>query len=515
MQLWLCSLLALLHSLRYQLSESLIGVIQQASATASSYAPHVLVFPFPAQSHVNAAMDLSRKLALLGVSVTFVCTEAYISSMLKQGFDAGGLPIRLHGMPDGLPKEKSLSDTLDQLDVLIRVTESMGPALQELLNQLNRTAETRVSCVVYDFMLWWVGPLGKELNIPAYISYPMSASFYSYLLHMPGFVSQGRLPLGTHTDLSDGSNIFKLPGLPALHVSEVPDISWDPNSVCSFDYVLRCAVRCGDATGVLLNTVYELEKEAVEGLKNMRPELDIKTVGPTLPASFLKGEMNSSGGSSAHESAEAQRCMKWLDEQPEASVLYVAFGTIACLSEAQAQELAMGLEASKERFLWVVRIPGQQQQKGLMSEQVQLLPSGFEERTKGRGMVLLEMAPQRKILVHPAIGGFLTHGGWNSTLEALCKGMPMLYYPMFADQGMNGKWVEEVLHAGKLLKRSGDGGIVSREEVERMVREVITPTSPLRATASRMKEVASHAALDPAGSSSKNLYAFVETLFPH
>ncbi|MCO5567276.1 hypothetical protein L7F22_020966 [Adiantum nelumboides] len=481
----------------------------------SYHAPHVVVFPFPAQGHVNGAIDLSRKLALLGVSITFVCTETYISSMLEQGFDAGGLPIRLHGMRlDGLPKEDSLTDSLDKADGLIRVTESMGPALQELLNQLNTTEETRVSCVVYDFMLWWVGRLGKELHIPAYISYPMSASFYSYFLHIPGFVSQGRLPLGTHADLSDGSNIFKIPGFPALHASEVPDISWDPNPVCSFDYVLRCAVRWRDATGVLLNTVYELEEEAMKGLKKMGPELDIKAVGPTLPASFLKGEMNSSGASSAHQSAEAQRCLTWLDEQPEASVLYVAFGTIACLSEAQAQELAMGLEASKERFLWVVRIPGLQRQKGLMSEQAQLLPSGFEERTKGRGMVLWEMAPQRKILAHPAIGGFLTHGGWNSTLEALCKGVPMLYYPIFADQGMNGKWVEEVLHAGKLLKRSGDGGIVSREEVERMVREVISRTSPLRDSAARMKEVASHAALDPAGSSSKNLYAFVESLFP-
>ncbi|MCO5591851.1 hypothetical protein L7F22_045844 [Adiantum nelumboides] len=406
-------------------------------------------------------MDLSRKLALLDVSVTFVCTEVYISSMLKQGFNAGGLPIRLHGLRDSLPlKENSLTDTLDQVDAIIRVIESMGPGLRELLNQLNMNAETHVTCVVYDFM---------------------------------------------HA---------VIPGFPALHVSEVPDIAWDPNPVRSFDYVLRCTARWRDVTGVLLNTVYELEKEVVEGLKGiLAPELDLKAVGPTLPASFLKGEMNSSGGSSA-ESTEAQRCLMWLDEQPEASVLYVAFGTIACLSEAQAHELAMGLEASKERFLWVVRIPDQQQHHKGSSEQAQLLPSRFEERTKGRGVVLWEQAPQKKILAHWAIGGFLTHCGWNSTLVALCRGVPMLCYPMFVDQGMNGKWVVEVLHAGKLLKRSGGGGIVSREEVERMVREVLTHTSPLRATAARMKEVASHAALDPAGSSFKNLSAFVETLFP-
>ncbi|MCO5576796.1 hypothetical protein L7F22_030616 [Adiantum nelumboides] len=225
----------------------------QASAMASSYARHVFVFPFPTQSHANAAMDLSRKLALLGVSVTFVCMEAYISSMLKQGFNTGGLPIHLHVMPDGLIKEKSLSDTIYQLDVLIRVTESIGPVLQELLNQLNRTTETRVSCVVNDFLLLWVGCLSNDLHILELL--------LLLIAHTMG-----------HTDLSDRSNIAKVPGFPAFHVSEVPDISWDPNLVCSFDYVLCCVVRWRDATGVLLNLAYKVEKEAVEGLKELREQ---------------------------------------------------------------------------------------------------------------------------------------------------------------------------------------------------------------------------------------------------
>ncbi|KAI5058797.1 hypothetical protein GOP47_0026967 [Adiantum capillus-veneris] len=457
-------------------------------------------------------MDLSRKLASLGVSITFVCTEAYISSMLQQGFHAGGLPIRLHGLPDGLPQEKNMTDTLEQAHVMIRATESMGPALQELLNKLNMNEEGRVVCVVYDFILWWVGRLAKELHIPAYIFNSFSASFCSYLLHIPSFVSQGRLPLGHHTDLNDKSNMFKIPGFPFLHVSELPDITWDPNPVCSFDFILRCATRWRDATGMLLNTVYELEKEVVDELMEKAPELDIKAVGPILPASFLKGEMSNVEASAA-ESAAVRRCLKWLDEQPAASVLYVAFGTIACLSEAQAEELAMGLEASKERFLWVVRIPDQQK-KG-EAQRMQLLPSGFEERTAGRGLVLWEVAPQRKILAHRAIAGFLTHSGWNSTLEALCKGVPMLCYPMLGDQGMNGKWVDEVVHTGKLLKREGENGIVSRDEVQRTTREVISKSSPLRSSATRVRDVACHAALDATGSSSKSLQAFVKTLFPN
>eukprot|EP00250_Pteridium_aquilinum_P026202 c32551_g1_i1 orf=53-334(+) len=91
---------------------------------AFSKAPHVVVFPFPAQGHINGAMDISKKLAMLGVSITFICTEAYIASMIKQGFDTGGLPIRLLGLPDGLPPEKSMTDSIDQIAVLIQATEA-------------------------------------------------------------------------------------------------------------------------------------------------------------------------------------------------------------------------------------------------------------------------------------------------------------------------------------------------------------------------------------------------------
>ncbi|KAI5061608.1 hypothetical protein GOP47_0024113 [Adiantum capillus-veneris] len=473
-------------------------------------------------------MDIARKLASLGVSITFVCTEGYIGNMIKQGFNPGGLPIRLVGLPDGLPPEKSMTDSVDQINVLIEVTEKLVPSLEDLLCRLNE--EDRIACVLYDFMLWWMGRLGQKLGMPTYIFYAMSASFFSYLTYIPELVSQGRLPLEPHTDLNDESIIFKIPGFPSLHAREVPDISWSPNALCSFDYTMRSTAAWRDATGILFNTVYDLEKEVIDDLRERAPEMDIRAVGPLLPLEYLSAEMAESAVEGT-KSVNAERCLRWLDEQPEASVLYIAFGTIASPSVQQLHELAMGLEASKARFVWVVSVgdesnlqddgaeddivddgdekamksaerKGKQMNDGKLSGNV--LPSGFEERTQGKGLVLWQLAPQRKILAHGAIGGFLTHCGWNSTLEGMCKGVPLLCCPMFGDQGMNGKWVEEVVHTGKRLQ-------LQRDEVQRQVQQLVDMSSPLRLSACRLRDIACRAAL-PGGSSHIDLHAFIQNL---
>ncbi|MCO5591842.1 hypothetical protein L7F22_045835 [Adiantum nelumboides] len=519
--------------------------------------PHVVVFPFPAQGHVNGAMDIARKLASLGISITFVCTEAYIAHTIKNNVDiagtAGGqggatLPIRLVGLPDGLPPG-SKADSVSQVKVLVEVTEKMGPLVRDLLIKLNK--EDRIACVLYDFMLWWIGSLGRKLGMPTYIFYAMSASFFSYLSYIPEFVSQGRLPLGPHTDLSDESNMFKIPGFPSLHASEVPDISWSPNVLCSFDYTLRSTAAWRDATGILFNTVYELEKEVIDALRERAPEMDIRAVGPLLPDDFLSssGEVVAAakGGESTHKNAESS-CLRWLDNQAAGSVLYIAFGTIATPRVEQLHALAMGLEASGERFVWVVRaeIQGDEEvdddddgagepameaaeRKGketndrcrrkklvevaggcnisISANYTSVLPGGFEERTKGRGLVLWELAPQRKILAHPAIGGFLTHCGWNSTLEAISKGVPMLCCPMFGDQSMNSKWLEEVVHTGQHIQLQAD----AKKEVQRLVQLLMDPASPSRLFANRLRDIVSSSTLS-GGSSHVNIEAFIQTL---
>ncbi len=154
--------------------------------------------------------------------------------------------------------------------------------------------------------------------------------------------------------------------------------------------------------------------------------LSILPVGPLLPKAFFSG--------SEVAAKMTDPCLKWLDTQPESSVLYVSFGSVAVLSVAQIQELARGLEESGERFLLVLRPPHN-------PDNLPLFPEGFEERTKGRGFVHMGWAPQLQVLSHRALGGFLTHCGWNSTLESICRGVPMLAWPIQAEQAMNARWV--------------------------------------------------------------------------
>lgn len=160
-------------------------------------------------------------------------------------------------------------------------------------------------------------------------------------------------------------------------------------------------------------------------------------IGPLLPASYVNDD------TLKEESEETDPCMLWLNNQPPNSVLYISFGSSATHSAPQLRELAQGLEASGCSFLWLVRppnAPGISAASGAPRPVSEFLPPGFEERVRGRGMIYSGWAPQPRILKHPAVGGFLSHCGWNSTLEAVCAGVPMLAWPIGAEQHLNRRY---------------------------------------------------------------------------
>ncbi|TJX50887.1 hypothetical protein E8P77_26845 [Soehngenia saccharolytica] len=174
------------------------------------------------------------------------------------------------------------------------------------------------------------------------------------------------------------------------------------------------------------------------------------------------------------ESHETHECLEWLDQQPQSSVVFVSFGSGAFMSRKQIAEVAHGLESSGHRFLWVVR--GEQKFITLNPNQdvnlSELLPDGFLSRTEGRGFVVLNWAPQIPIISHPSVGGFLSHCGWNSTLESICYGVPMICWPLFAEQRLNRFMLVNHDKVGIDVKMERDG-FVGRAEVERVVRALM------------------------------------------
>ncbi|KZV45811.1 UDP-glucuronosyltransferase [Dorcoceras hygrometricum] len=176
---------------------------------------------------------------------------------------------------------------------------------------------------------------------------------------------------------------------------------------------------------------------------------------------------------------EENYCLAWLDKQAYRSVIYVSLGSLATIEEEELQELAWGLANSEQPFLWVIRpasING--------SEWIECLPKDFEERTRERGCVV-QWAPQKDVLSHPGIGGFLTHCGWNSTLESICEGVPMICRPCFADQLVDSRYLTHVWRVGlELEKTSGRTGI------EKAVRKILTSKEgqEMRSRVTKMKQ---------------------------
>lgn len=259
--------------------------------------------------------------------------------------------------------------------------------------------------------------------------------------------------------------------------------------------------------GEVVNSFYELEPAYADHFKNV---LGKKAwhVGPLLLVNNEEERKSQRGKASAIDEHE---CLAWLDSKGPNTVVYVCFGSTATFSEAQLQETAAGLEGSGQDFIWVVR-------KGSSEEENEdWLPEGFEERVKGKGLVIRGWAPQVMILDHPAIGAFVTHCGWNSTLEGICAGVPMVTWPVFAEQFFNEKLVTEVLGSGvsvgnKRWMRTDSEG-VGREAVAKAVEKIMVgeEAAEMRNRAKHYKEMAKKA-VEEGGSSYNSLNALIEEL---
>jgi hydroquinone glucosyltransferase len=254
--------------------------------------------------------------------------------------------------------------------------------------------------------------------------------------------------------------------------------------------------RYRHADGVLVNTFYEMEPAAVDDFRQAAGEGAFPPVFPVGP--FVRSGTAEPGNSA---------CLEWLDRQPTGSVVYVSFGSGGSLSVEQTAELAAGLEASGYRFLWVVRMPSMEYEgehgRG-KDNPLAWLPEGFLERTRDKGLAVAAWAPQVRVLSHPATAAFVSHCGWNSTLESVSCGVPMVSWPLYAEQRMNAVVLEGSVGTALPVRPSvrdvdGDGEVVSRGEIADALKG-----RAVRRQAGDMQQAAAHA-WAPEGSSRRAL----------
>nr|XP_018630750.1 UDP-glycosyltransferase 92A1-like isoform X4 [Nicotiana tomentosiformis] len=232
-----------------------------------------------------------------------------------------------------------------------------------------------------------------------------------------------------------------------------------------------------DSLGWLCNSVEEFEVIGIKAIKNFT-KLPVWCIGPLLPQCMLKkgekGQILESRIGKDH-GLSPEKCIEWLDKHPQSSVLYISFGSQNTISTSQMMALALGLEDSEKPFIWVVRPPIGFDLKGEFKSE--WLPQGFQERVEksNKGLIVKSWAPQLQILCHGSTGAFLTHCGWNSVLESLSQGVPIISWPLAGEQAFNSKMLMEEMGVCIELTK-GVQSVIEKEDVKKVI-DIVLSTS--------------------------------------
>ncbi|KAG5556885.1 hypothetical protein RHGRI_007213 [Rhododendron griersonianum] len=425
---------------------------------------HVFFFPFMSPGHQIPMLDMARLVATRGVKTTIVTTPCNFSrfqSIIDRDRQSGNVDINVHilkfpsdtaGLPQNCENLDSLPSRLLS-NSFSRAVMMLQPQGDDLVRQY------RPDAIISDLNIPWTAQIAKKYDIPRIVFHGTCC----FSLCVTDSVSKYKPYEGVSNDWMP----FLVPGLPdRVHItmSEMPGRFFRNLGLQEFFIQFVEAER--NTYGVVANSVYEIEPEYVEHYKKISGK-KIWTVGPVSLCNEKDVDMAERGNKA---SIDKDHCLAWLDSKEPNSVIYISFGSLCAFAESQLVEIGLGLEASNCSFIWVIK-------DGFGDG---LAIQDLEERVKGRGLVIRGWAPQLLILNHLAVGGFMTHCGWNSVLEALSSGVPMITWPLFGEQFYNAnfllrqlkigfgigvdtglKWGEEE-QAGALVKRNRVAAVVSR-----------------------------------------------------
>ncbi|KOM57279.1 hypothetical protein LR48_Vigan11g031100 [Vigna angularis] len=470
---------------------------------------NVIFFPFPAPGHMIPMVDTARLFAKHGVSVTIITTLANAFTFQKAidtDFNSGyhittrllPFPAAQLGLPQGLENAKDAT-TLEIIGKM-RLGILMIKDQVELLFQ-----ELQPDCLVTDMLHPWTVESAAKLGIPRLYYY--SSSYFSIC------AKRSILKYKPHQKLVSDTHRFTIHELP--HKIEMTPLQlphWLRTESSATEFFEAVFESEGRSYGSLCNNFHELEGDYEQLYKSTVGKS--WSVGP-VSAWVNKDDERKTNRGHSEDLAREPEWLNWLNSKQNESVLYVSFGSLTRFSHSQLVELAHGLEQSGHSFIWVIR-------KNEETEKGDSFVQEFEEKMKERkkGYIIWNWAPQLLILDHPATGGFLTHCGWNSILESVSAGLPMITWPIYAEQFFNEKLVAQVLKIGvpvgaKENKWVGveDCADVGREEIAKAVVHLMgkEESIEMRSRTRKLSDAAKKS-IEEGGSSYSNLMQLLDEL---
>ncbi|TKY69807.1 UDP-glycosyltransferase 74B1 [Spatholobus suberectus] len=444
---------------------------------------HVLVLPYPAQGHINPLVQFAKRLASKGVKATVATTHYTANSIsapditvepISDGFDQGGF-----------------AQTNNNVQLFLTSFRTNGSRTLSQLIQKYQQTTSPVTCIVYDSFFPWVLDVAKQHGLYGAAFFTNSAAVCSIfcrihhgLIELP--VNMEDLPL-------------RVPGLPPLDSRALPSFVRCPQSYPAYMAMkLSQFTNLNKADWMFVNTFEALEGEVVKGLTELFPA---KMIGPMVPSGYLDGRIKGDKGYGASLWKPLnEECGNWLEAKPPQSVVYISFGSMVSLTAQQMEEVAWGLKESEVNFLWVLR-----------ESEHSKLPCGYRDLVKDKGLIVT-WCNQLELLAHQATGCFVTHCGWNSTLESLSLGVPVVCLPQWADQLPDAKFLDEVWEVG-VWPKEDENGIVRKQEFVKSLKVVMEGerSQEIRRNANQWKRLAREA-VGEGGSSDKHINQFVNHL---
>lgn len=381
------------------------------------------------------AVDMARVLAANGAIVTLITTpvnaariKTIIDRVEQSGMPVRYVSLRFPAVEAGLPEGIENVDMLPSRDLAKNLLDAACLLRDPLVLHL-RAGTPPPTCIISDNLHYWTSDVAREFGVPRLV-------FHGYGC-FPLLCMHNTRAYKIDEQIHDGNEPFLIPGLPTqveITRAKMPGYDSMPGAEKHMKAIRETESR---SDGVVVNSFDAMEAVYCELYANATK----KTVWTIGPLSLYNKDAIDIATRGNEASIDTDRCLMWLDSMKQNSVVYVSFGSMARTTPSQLVEIGLGLEASNCPFIWVIKA-------GDKMSEVDKWLSEFEERTREKGLVIRGWAPQVMILSHPAVGGFMTHCGWNSTLESVSAGVPMITWPHFGDQFLNEKLIVEVLRIG-------------------------------------------------------------------